>query len=242
MKASCAPEERGTLIDVEVRRSTKRRRTVTARLQDGRLIVMIPSRMTRSEERTWVAEMQRRFERANGSGEIDLERRARLLATRYGLPLPSSIQWVTNQQNRWGSCTPSDRTIRLTARLAKAPTWVLDYVIVHELAHLRHPDHSPAFWKTVNQYPRTERARGFLIGWELNGGDATDVPAEADELDNDIDKGNDTTTGSAAERSHRERPNTAARAAALDRVAPARTTRATRSRRTATAGDQTSLW
>ena len=44
------------------------------------------------------------------------------------------------------------------------PSWVLDYVLVHELAHLRVPGHGPKFWALVDRYPRTERARGYLDG------------------------------------------------------------------------------
>jgi predicted metal-dependent hydrolase len=79
------------------------------------------------------------------------------------LPAPDSIRWVTNQEGRWGSCTPTDRTIRISSRLVGEPGWVLDYVIVHELAHLVVQGHDRAFWDLVERYPRTERARGFLI-------------------------------------------------------------------------------
>ena len=44
------------------------------------------------------------------------------------------------------------------------PDWVLDYVLVHELAHLVVPGHGPQFWSLVDRYPRTERARGYLEG------------------------------------------------------------------------------
>jgi predicted metal-dependent hydrolase len=53
--------------------------------------------------------------------------------------------------------------VRISSAVARFPPWVLDYVIVHELAHLRRPDHSRAFWKLVERYPRAERARGYLI-------------------------------------------------------------------------------
>ena len=64
---------------------------------------------------------------------------------------------------RWGSCTPTLGTIRISTRLAKFPDWVIDYVIAHELAHLDVPDHSDAFWELTNRYPKAERAIGYLI-------------------------------------------------------------------------------
>ncbi len=60
----------------------------------------------------------------------------RQLARRYDLPSPSTIEWSDRQLTRWGSCTPSDGKIRVSNRLATMPGWVLDWVIVHELAHL----------------------------------------------------------------------------------------------------------
>ena len=65
--------------------------------------------------------------------------------------------------SRWGSCTPGTGTIRISTRIAKFPDWVVDYVLVHELAHLEVADHSEAFWKVVRRYPKAERAIGYLI-------------------------------------------------------------------------------
>jgi hypothetical protein len=77
---------------------------------------------------------------------------------------------VGNQGSRWGSCTPVDRTIRLSDRLQGMPGWVLDYVLVHELVHLRVPGHGADFWAEVEQFPRTERARGYLEGVSATAG------------------------------------------------------------------------
>jgi predicted metal-dependent hydrolase len=150
-------------VEVEVVRSTRRRKTVQAREVAGVLRVSIPATMSPSEEQRWVTEMLRRVERRAGTEGTDLMRRAAALAERYDLARPAGIRWSDNQEWRWGSCTPVERTIRISSRLGKEPRWVLDYVIVHELAHLTVPGHDARFWALVNRYPRTERARGFLI-------------------------------------------------------------------------------
>ena len=81
-----------------------------------------------------------------------------------GLAVPASVRWVTNQNARWGSCTPGDRSIRLSDRLQKMPGWVVDYVLVHELAHLLESGHTPAFWAWVDRYPRAEQGQGLPRG------------------------------------------------------------------------------
>jgi predicted metal-dependent hydrolase len=150
-------------VQVEVIRSAKRRKTISARKVNGVVRVSIPATMTRAEEERWVAEMVRRLERSARTEGIDLTARAEALAGRLGLPRPAAIRWVDNQELRWGSCTPADGTIRISSNLATEPAWVLDYVIVHELAHLVVPGHGRGFWALVQRYPRSERARGWLM-------------------------------------------------------------------------------
>jgi len=152
-------------------RSAKRRKTVAARQVGNVLQVSIPSWMTGEDERRAVASMVRRIERRTVADRLDIATRASVLAARHDLPLPASVRWVDNQQWRWGSCTPGDGTVRLSTRLAGFPPWVVDYVIVHELAHLQVPNHGPDFWALVNRYPRAERARGYL---QAKGIDADD--------------------------------------------------------------------
>jgi predicted metal-dependent hydrolase len=163
-------------MKVEVVRSPRRRKTVQAREVAGVLQVSIPASMTLAEEQHWVSEMVGRMERRAAAGSVGLEERARTLAYRYGLPLPDSIRWVDNQNWRWGSCTPADRSIRISSRLAREPAWVIDYVLVHELAHLAVHGHGTRFWALVERYPLTERARGFLIarGREPGAGEDAD--------------------------------------------------------------------
>ena len=161
--------------NVDVRRSPRRRKTVSAYRDGERTVVLIPARMSRAEERRWVAVMLERLAaqdaRLRPSDEA-LASRARELSRRWldGRAKPRSVRWASNQGSRWGSCTPEDRTIRLSTRLQGMPGWVLDYVIVHELAHLLVPGHGPKFWAYVDRYPRTERARGYLEGVSATAG------------------------------------------------------------------------
>ena len=164
-----------TKPQVEVRRSKRRRRTVSAYRDGDRVVVMIPASLSRKEEAEWVETMLARLERSEKRrkpSDSDLQRRATELNDKYlgGLALPESVRWVDNQRSRWGSCTPGDRTIRLSTRLQGMPGWVIDYVLVHELAHLLVTGHGPRFWAAVEGYPRSERARGYLEGVSATAG------------------------------------------------------------------------
>jgi hypothetical protein len=174
--------------EVEVRRSPRRRRTVSAYRDGGRIVVLIPSRFSKAEEARWVTEMVQRLEagtrRRRGGGDAALARRAAELSTTYlnGRARPHSVRWVASMRTRWASCTPADATIRLSERLREMPHWVRDYVLVHELAHLLVPGHGPDFWALVQRYPRTERARGYLDG--VSAAAQLDL---ADDLAEDLD-------------------------------------------------------
>jgi predicted metal-dependent hydrolase len=157
---------------VEVRRSQRRRRTVSAYRDGERVVVLIPDQFSRAEETEWVARMLARLaarEQRLSRSDDELLLRARRLISRYlsdhdELALPASVRWVTNQNGRWGSCTPADGTIRISHRIQEMPDWVIDYVLLHELAHLVVPSHNAHFWELVGRYPKAERARGYLEG------------------------------------------------------------------------------
>lgn len=178
---------------VEVRRSRRRRKTVTAFREDGRIVVLLPAHLSESESRRWVQEMVARVRRRETrtrppAGDADLGARAEALAREHldpvlgRAPRPSSVTWVDNQRQRWGSCSPATGTIRLSRRLQQLPGWVVDYVLVHELCHLRHAHHDESFWSLVAAYPRAERARGYLQGWSEahTRGLGADVGPDAD--------------------------------------------------------------
>lgn len=159
---------------VEVRRSRRRRRTVDAYREGDTIVVLVPDSLSPTEERAWVRRMVARVERAELRaaeprkwGDEELMQRALALSDAYlgGIAKPESVRWVGNQRSRWGSCTPRDRTIRLSERLQRMPEWVIDYVIIHELAHLIEPHHDERFWGWVSHYPAAEKAKGYLAGW-----------------------------------------------------------------------------
>lgn len=182
------PQDHAPADDVAVRviRSARRRRTVSARLVNASdsnaftLEVRAPEDIPDDELQRIIARfretLRRRREAMRSFGsDADLQRRAERLneALFGGAARWRSIRYVTNQNTRWGSCSPAQGTIRISHRLATVPDFVLDYVIVHELAHLFEQGHTPAFWKLVYRYPRAERAIGYLMALRREG-DATD--------------------------------------------------------------------
>lgn len=154
-----------------VKRSHRRRRTVSAAWRGGAAVISIPGHFTRTQELLWVRRMLEKLEaRPAGSGvagsDAALLQRARELSGRYlaGRAEPASIRWVSNQNGRWGSATPARGTIRISDKIEGMPAWVVDYVILHELAHLLESGHGPAFWQLLSGYPHLERAKAFLAG------------------------------------------------------------------------------
>lgn len=184
----------GAPPQVEVRRSARRRRTVSAFRDGDRTIVLLPARMSRADEKHWVAVMVDRLDardRRMRPSDVELLDRATMLSERYlgGRAVPAGVRWVGNQNGRWGSCTVDDRTIRLSTRLRGMPDFVVDYVLLHELVHLLVPGHGPAFWAELAAYPRTERARGYLDGWAAAAGSAQDGDGSAQDGDGSADEG-----------------------------------------------------
>ena len=156
-------------VEVEVRRSRRRTRTVSAYRRDGKVIVMIPDRFSRAEEAEWVTTMPERLERSERRRrrtDDQLMQRSRELSQEFLFEkvCPTSVRWVDNMTTRWASCTTSTGEIRLSERLQALPSWVVDYVLLHELAHLIEPTHNKRFWHWVDRYPRAERAKGYLEG------------------------------------------------------------------------------
>jgi Zn-dependent protease with chaperone function len=156
---------------LEIRYSSRRRRTATAWWEGATLIVALPARMPLADREPtiqWLVDRSTRHRPNVHKGDAELLARACALAEGFRLGVePASVRFVTNQSKRWGSCSPDSREIRLSDRLRLAPDWVVDAVLVHELAHLAHADHSSAFHELANRHPRQADATIFLEGFQL---------------------------------------------------------------------------
>ncbi len=176
--------------EVEVRASSKRKKTGTAHWSGSRIVVQIPARLKGRERAHFVDELVERLlnqRPQNAAGDASLEERARVLAELYLDDVEaSSVRWVANQRRRWASCSPASREIRVSSRLRQCPEWVIDAVLVHELAHLIEADHSAAFYDLANRHPRQAECALFLDGFALGLGlriEDTDVDVGVDQLD-----------------------------------------------------------
>lgn len=160
--------------EVEVRASAKRKKTGAAHWSGSRIVVQIPARLKGKERARFVDELVERLltqRPQNAAGDASLEERARVLGELYVNGVEAaSVRWVSNQRRRWASCSPASREIRVSHRLRQCPEWVIDAVLVHELAHLIEADHSPAFYELANRHPRQGDCEMFLDGFALGLG------------------------------------------------------------------------
>jgi hypothetical protein len=160
--------------EVEIRASTRRKKTGAAHWSGSRIVVQIPARLRGRERTVFVDDLVERLltQRPQSSaGDGALEERARVLADLYNDGVaPDRVRWVSNQRARWASCSPATREIRVSTRLRQCPEWVIDAVLVHELAHLQEADHSAVFYELANRHPRQGESSVFLEGYALGLG------------------------------------------------------------------------
>ncbi|HEV3369608.1 MAG TPA: YgjP-like metallopeptidase domain-containing protein [Acidimicrobiales bacterium] len=161
--------------EVEIRTSTRRRKTSEAKWMGDRIVISLPAHLKGEAREKTIAWLVDRLVAKQplrvAAGDDDLMARALVLCARYKMRVqPSAVRWATNQTARWGSCSFHSGEIRISHRLSSVPGWVLDSVLVHELAHLVHPDHSPAFHQLADRFPRHKEAGYFLAGYGLGLG------------------------------------------------------------------------
>jgi hypothetical protein len=155
---------------IAVKHSVRRKKTISVSRSHGGYVVAVPARFDISRSAAdigaLIARLQRRADTAP-RGDAELEALTAELNERYfddGIT-PTSVRWVSNQHQRFASATSATGTIRVSDRLREVPRWVLETVLVHELAHLRVPDHSPAFHALAQRHPQAARAEDFLSGF-----------------------------------------------------------------------------
>jgi len=158
--------------EVKVIRSTRRKKSISAYRQAGAIVISVPARLSKSEVRQVIPEMVSKvlsLEAREKIGEEDLYKRSLELLTKY-LPecpvKPASVTW-RSMSERWGSCTTVDKTIRISDRLVGSPSYVLNYIIFHELIHLQVPNHDSDFYNYLGRYTEAAKAEAFLEGFEL---------------------------------------------------------------------------
>lgn len=161
----------GRTLDLVLAR--KRVKNVNVRLVGDELRVSAPPSLPDDRLTEIVVSLAQRLLRRRHADRVNREVDALELAQRVARRFPDSpevaaVRFTTNQRARWGSYSVRIRTIHLNAALRRMPRWVLEAVVAHELAHVRHPNHSPAFWNLLRGVcPETDRAKAFLegVGW-----------------------------------------------------------------------------
>ncbi len=171
---SASNPERDELL-VQIIRSDRRKKTISAKLINWYTVeIRAPADLPQEDLDHAVDELVQRMlikrsRYRRFRSDEDLERRASACNQTYfdGSLRWQSIRFVSNQNRRFGSCSPARGTIRISDRLAGAPDFVLDYVVIHELAHMLEPNHSERFWELVGRFDKAERARGYLMALSL---------------------------------------------------------------------------
>ena len=157
--------------EIRVIRSSRRKRSISAYREQGAIVISVPAKLSNSKVSQVIPEMVEKIlsrEAREKISDSELFDRAHALLQRY-LPefivTPASVTWRAMNE-RWGSCTTVDRTIRISDRLNGAPGYVVDYLLVHELIHLQVPDHGPDFELLLARFEESDKASAYLDGYE----------------------------------------------------------------------------
>lgn len=156
-------------MEVKIIRSPRRRRSVSARLVNDLLLVNAPLMLSDERLDKIISGFKLKFARKKLKTELDKEKNLADLASRLNAQYfenklkIESIEYVTNQNSRYGCCNYHTAKIRISHKIGLVPKWVRKYVLIHEMAHLIEPNHSREFWDIVSRYKLTERARGYLM-------------------------------------------------------------------------------
>lgn len=158
---------------LEVRRSARRKKTISVHREGDVIVVNAPLWMSNADVERHARELVARLAKREGTPRSDVDLLTRALWVRMEFlpeaPEPTAVRWAT-QERRWGSCSTVERSVRISSQLQRAPQYVIDAVIVHELAHLLRADHGPEFKQLISRYPDNLRADAFLAGMSFAKG------------------------------------------------------------------------
>ncbi len=166
-------------MEITVVRSKKRKRTISARLINGVMVVQVPVSISETQLQPIITSLRLRIENKRLKEELNSKKELQDIFLKLnrdyfaGKLAVGQIGYVTDQVSKFGCCNCRSGEIRISHRVSAMPKWVKEYVVMHEMAHLVEANHGTDFWVLVNRFPYTERARGYLtaVGWE-----SPDVP------------------------------------------------------------------
>lgn len=156
-------------MEIKIIRSRRRRRTVSARVIKDTLLISAPALLSQERLDRIVADFKIKFERKKLKEDLDRKQSLADIAQKineqyFGNKLKiNSIEYAIDQDSKYGCCNYSSGRIRISHKVGLMPSWVRDYVVIHEMAHLLEPNHSANFWEIVSRYKLAERARGYLM-------------------------------------------------------------------------------
>jgi predicted metal-dependent hydrolase len=167
--------KKGQIIEVSVKRDKRLKKSSRWQWQSKNVIQLrvpyfLRTRVIKKQLEEISSQLNKQEKVAKRRTDADLQARADYLNKKYfhGSLSWKAIRWVNNMEFRLGSCSTGGTTdghIRISNKIKDWPQWVVDYVILHELVHRIHTNHSSEFWNTLQGgYPLTERARGFIRG------------------------------------------------------------------------------
>ncbi len=158
---------------MKVIKSARRRRTVSTKRVNGEILLYVSNSLSNEKIEKYIEWAKKRFEASDrkknlveGDANKNLENMAKELNKEYfNNELKwNKIEYSTEQNSKmFGNCHTMDKIIRISDRLLKMPKFVHDYVVVHELAHLKVSGHNEQFWNFVKRYEKMDMAKGYLM-------------------------------------------------------------------------------
>ena len=152
--------------NIVIQRSKRRKKTLQAVLRDNTVKILAPSTTSDAEIKKFLDKFLKKLELKDIilNNDKELLSRANKLKKKFIPDAPDfTIVFQESLKRTWGKCFTNQRKIVINPVLGTYPKWVLDFVIVHELAHLLIPNHGKEFRSLVNRFKLKERAVGFLM-------------------------------------------------------------------------------